>query len=664
MTPYDEIQDAIEKKTNFVLQGGAGSGKTETLKVTLEYISTCAPTKRAACITHTNLAAEEIASRVTGEHYIGTIHSFLADLVKDYKKNIKEIIDTLFILRKTYEYEKADGEAEHKRYKKAYEKYQTKLYNLKKEKIDKCVDKRQFDKAPDDYTRELNAKIDDLNLYIKHRVAATPTQAIHYNESPFDNLDDLSYGHDGLIKISAELIKRHGKLRRILSDRYDYIFIDEYQDTSPIIINSLLMGFGEKSPVFGLFGDSMQGIYEDGIGDVDEYIEKGILRKIKKPDNYRCSEQVIRFINKFRTDDLQQELALKKVEGHLEPLENRQGLTKLFYIVTDNKPHSRSTAEEKSSYINTIHSLIETAKGEMIGPFRILMLTNKAIAEKAGFGKIYEIFSNRFGRNLKDQLEKTLSALQFNEIFNLIKNKENNKAWITIENVKKSGYRIDSAASRRILSTSISKLNDPTLSANEAISNLLSLKILSEAPSRTGFITKSKIFFENLNENQKYQDFKSLYNKGHSTFAKIQKENFDIDEYEFNELEKDLIKESFLSSLLSKNLKLSEIINYFRYLNEESEYITMHKTKGTGINNTIVVFDEFFWQDYKFNEIFTVKQFPEISPISKKILYVATSRTISNLYCIRAISSSEKEDIGKFFDESQEITIDQRYSSV
>ncbi|HIE1503789.1 TPA: UvrD-helicase domain-containing protein, partial [Pseudomonas aeruginosa] len=585
--------------------------------------------------------------------------SFLASLIKDYKKNIKEIIDILFILKKTYEYKKTEGEAAHKSYKKAYEKYQTRLYSLKKEKIDKCIDKRQFDKDPDNYTHELNAKIDDLNLYIRKRIESTPTQAINYNESPFDSLDDLSYGHDGLIQLSAELIKRHRKLRRILSDRYDYIFIDEYQDTSPIIIDSLLTKFGERSPVFGLFGDSMQGIYEDGIGDVNEYIKKAILRKIKKPDNYRCSEQVIRFINRFRTDDLQQELALKKVEGNLESVENRQGLTKLFYIVIDNKPHSRSSAEEKSSYINTIHSLIETAKGEMVGPFRILMLTNKAIAEKAGFGKLYEIFSNRFGRNLKDQLEKTLNTLQFNEIFNLIKNKEDNKTWATIENIKKSGYRLDSAASKKTLSASIKKLTDPMLSANEAISNLLSLRILSEAPSRARFITNSNIFLESLNKNSKYQDFKLLYTKGHNTFAKIQKENFDIDEYEFNELEKDLTKEIFIQSLLADSLKLSEIVNYFRYLNEESEYITIHKTKGTGIKNTIVVFEEFFWQDYKFNEIFTEKHFPEISPTSKKILYVATSRTISNLYCIRAISSSEKEDIGKFFDVSQEITIDQ-----
>ncbi|UXJ53509.1 AAA family ATPase [Pseudomonas citronellolis] len=134
MTPYEEIQNAIKQKKNFVLQGGAGSGKTETLKITLEYISKNLPNKRAACITHTNLAAEEIAHRVTGEHYIGTIHSFLSDLIKDYKKNIKEIVSILFVLKKTNEYQKSEDEPEYKRYKNSHEKYKEKLYNLKKRK--------------------------------------------------------------------------------------------------------------------------------------------------------------------------------------------------------------------------------------------------------------------------------------------------------------------------------------------------------------------------------------------------------------------------------------------------------------------------------------------------------------------------------------------------
>ena len=32
--------------------------------------------------------------------------------------------------------------------------------------------------------------------------------------------------------------------------------------------------------------------------------------------------------------------------------------------------------------------------------------------------------------------------------------------------------------------------------------------------------------------------------------------------------------------------------------NEETEYITMHKTKGSSIENVIVVMDECFWKEY------------------------------------------------------------------
>lgn len=69
MTPLDSIKQCIEDKKCFVLQGGAGSGKTETLKNVLEYISENHPNKKVACITHTNLAVDEIKSRV-GDKYI------------------------------------------------------------------------------------------------------------------------------------------------------------------------------------------------------------------------------------------------------------------------------------------------------------------------------------------------------------------------------------------------------------------------------------------------------------------------------------------------------------------------------------------------------------------------------------------------------------------
>lgn len=46
-------------------------------------------------------------------------------------------------------------------------------------------------------------------------------------------------------------------------------------------------------------------------------------------------------------------------------------------------------------------------------------------------------------------------------------------------------------------------------------------------------------------------------------------------------------------------------MNYTRYLNEETEYITMNKTKGTSIPSVIVVMEEYFWNEYDFSLIYS-----------------------------------------------------------
>ena len=91
LTALEKVFSYIESNQNFVLQGGAGSGKTESLKRVVEYIFSTYPRKKIACITHTNLAVDEIVSRVGNDYTISTIHSFLNSLVKDYKKNIHEV---------------------------------------------------------------------------------------------------------------------------------------------------------------------------------------------------------------------------------------------------------------------------------------------------------------------------------------------------------------------------------------------------------------------------------------------------------------------------------------------------------------------------------------------------------------------------------------------
>lgn len=52
---------------------------------------------------------------------------------------------------------------------------------------------------------------------------------------------------------------------------------------------------------------------------------------------------------------------------------------------------------------------------------------------------------------------------------------------------------------------------------------------------------------------------------------------------EFEDYESRWKKERFITEFFSDELKFSEVLNYTRYLNEETEYITMHKTKGTSM---------------------------------------------------------------------------------
>ena len=288
MTPLNRIQKCIRKKQNFVLNGGAGSGKTETLKQVLEFISKELPDKKIVCITHTNLAVEEIVSRVGNHYTISTIHSFLNALIRDYKVNIHQVIFEIFKLERVerkelahYENdEKTQKKVEHDNFKKLYIKYAKKLFALKNESLEKVTGKREYDKNPVEHNSHLNSKIDFLNNEILKLIQKTDYNQIRYNETRFDSLKDLTFGHDNLLTIASLLFEKYELLGRIFEDKFDFVFIDEYQDTNKNIIDIFLNKIPDnKKTIVGLFGDSMRGIYDDGVGDVDDYIKRAKLIK-------------------------------------------------------------------------------------------------------------------------------------------------------------------------------------------------------------------------------------------------------------------------------------------------------------------------------------------------------------------------------------------------
>ena len=85
--------------------------------------------------------------------------------------------------------------------------------------------------------------------------------AIYYNETKFHGLSDLSYGHDALLVLFHLLFEKYPLLGKIISDKYDYIFIDEYQDTQKEVLCDILTLSQTYGVAIGLFGDNMQSIY-------------------------------------------------------------------------------------------------------------------------------------------------------------------------------------------------------------------------------------------------------------------------------------------------------------------------------------------------------------------------------------------------------------------
>lgn len=674
LEPLDEIKKCITDNENFVLQGGAGSGKTEILKQTLEYLSKSNPHKKIACITHTNLAVDEIKSRVGEGYTISTIHSFLNDCIKDYKKNLHDVIFELFRIDlmereaiENYADEKEQKTEEHKKYKKIYGKYASRLFTVQKGKTTKVEGKRDYDKDPIGYNELLNSKINDLNSEILTQIKSKESKEIKYNDTRFNSFRDLTYGHDGLLDISALLFERYPTIGRILQDKFDCIFVDEYQDANEKVIDIFLNKIPDNNKtLIGLFGDSMQAIYGDGVGDVENYINDGILKRINKEDNYRCSEQVVKFINSLRNDNLEQDVAFKKkVDGTFESIGERQGSVEFYYSYSIEKPPSKSTPEEKQeykgNYIKALEHLISKAlNGEK--NYRQLKLTNKSIAFDAGFEILYNVFNERFTDN-KEAMDNHLAVLQLTDLFELCNAyKPHNNSGLSpdynlvLSKLKKQGVGIKKIADKKEIKKKFDTVVNSDLSLYKTLEKAFDLKLLKKSEQYLGYLERRKTFLEEISNDTEFKTFRALYLAGKNTLTRIKDKLPELDEYEFNELKKKVQKEVFYNDFFSDKINFQELLNYYNYQNEYTRYMTMHKTKGSGIDNVLVVLDEYFWNEYNFRHIYSGEAEDDKKWKNQKLFYVACSRAKNNLKIVRLISDEdEKIKLERFFGKITEL---------
>lgn len=127
--------------------------------------------------------------------------------------------------------------------------------------------------------------------------------------------------HDEVIKLAGGMFERYPKLCKVVCSKFPYIFVDEYQDTSPIVIKTLLLSLQRVNnpSIIGFFGDSMQSIYDDGVGDIEDYVNAGIVKKVEKKQNRRNPQAIIDVANLLRVDGLTQE---PSTDGNAPNMEN------------------------------------------------------------------------------------------------------------------------------------------------------------------------------------------------------------------------------------------------------------------------------------------------------------------------------------------------------
>ncbi|MBO9459224.1 ATP-dependent helicase [Labrenzia sp. R5_0] len=684
LSPVDRIAELVFGGENFLLQGGAGSGKTESLKRVVQKVLSVDQKLKIACITHTNKAADEIAERISADIKVSTIHSFLGGIISPYKRNIQHVFSALFELPVFVGLgdehyggdEKLRKSEEHKRYKKAYEKLDSRRQTVLSELTPKVTGKRDYDKDPETYIAQMNALIAKLNQEIRAKVAARKPDDFFYNETKFNNFNEPSFGHDGLIAIACKMFDEFPILGKIVSDRYDCVFIDEYQDTNADVIRVLLRCLPkEKRTIIGLFGDSEQAIYSDGIGSAQEHIDAEEVVLVEKDDNYRCAPQVITFANQFRTDGLKQEVALKTLDdGTIETPESRAGSVTLLYDFAPEKIDTGDKVQDKATnaalFREALDELVARVSQDYLGYVQ-LKLTNKSIANDVGFGRLYQIFDDRYSEP-RDQMHKTLDRLQFDEIVNLTTLHQSlpgdRRAYNRlITGLRKRGFSISSVSDKTKLNEMLRTFTAKNLSAYKAVEFAAEAGLIRVSESHTAFLTRRDELLARLKADPVFADFEALHASGHRTKPQMLKEieaapkkNLDADliESEYDDRATELKQKTFFTALFSDELRFDEVLSFYDYEENDGGFATMHKTKGTGIENVLLVIDEYGWTtEYDFVNCFTDEAPSTKRDIaSRKLLYVAASRTKKYLVCVRLMNDkAELDRISPYFPKAVQV---------
>jgi DNA helicase-2/ATP-dependent DNA helicase PcrA len=327
----DRLYACIEKKKNFLLEAGAGAGKTYSLGKAITYliakrgVELLRQNQQIACITYTNVAKEEIINKTDGHPVIfsSTIHSFCWSLIRDFQSNLRKELPNLEGWPQLLEESGGIG------------------------------------------TRRID--YDEFG----HRAVRDNHVSLHHND----------------VLILTIRLMEYEKFRNHLTARFPILFIDEYQDTDKGIADAIKTHFIEENegPMIGFFGDHWQKIYGTGCGK----IEHSKLEFIGKEANFRSVPVIVETLNRIRPE-LPQHVKDPKAEGFVAIYHSNEWVGK-----RRKGQHwgGDLPADAVHEHLATVKKRL-TNEGWDFTPSitKILMLTHNVLAMEQGYSNLAQVF--------------------------------------------------------------------------------------------------------------------------------------------------------------------------------------------------------------------------------------------------------------------------------
>lgn len=250
----------------FLINAPAGSGKTTYIRTQLKKICLLEPQCNILCITYTNRAADELKKNLDNSNVVvSTIHFYINDLISPFF-SLPETIDLYW------------------------------------EIFGNSIEQRIRNERNDANIEISNNNYKEKNGELSVSFIKANLLKLSYGETPFTSLYTGKLSHDDMIMFANRLVKKFPVILKKIGDKFNYIFIDEYQDTSADILDIFYEAVKDRETVkLYLLGDKMQQIYRNYDGTFEKKLQD-FDTTIRLSVNYRSIGKIISILNKIYND--------------------------------------------------------------------------------------------------------------------------------------------------------------------------------------------------------------------------------------------------------------------------------------------------------------------------------------------------------------------------